>query len=367
MRRLPCTSRGLWLAALLAPATPSVAAQEPGTSGSPAPVAAEAVWRVDLHAGATAPPLASGDRVYVAAARREVKAFDLRGRELWSRRLGRGFAAPPVLVDRILIVASARPEAKAYGLDPRTGETRWEREVGDVVQRPVVEPTRAVFVSAGGRITALEPRSGKPLWETRLEGVFAGGAVLRGDDLVLLSANGVLYRLDARTGERRGSRSLGAPALPTLVELPDEGRFLTVTEAGRMRAFGFDLAPLGFELEAGALAHPPVAGGGRLLAPGADRVLRGFSLETGKRLWERSFPVAFATAPAMSPDATVVAVGDLAGGVWILEVATGGVLSRTQQSGAAVPVWSPAGLLVVTDRGTLALLKTVTPSAAARQ
>jgi outer membrane protein assembly factor BamB len=297
-------------------------------------------------------------RLYVATARKAVKAIDLAGRrELWSHDFGRGFQAPPRLAGGLLIVAAPHPDAEAAGLDVKTGERRWTRKVGDIAQAPLVEAPRAIFVSVGGWVRGLDTATGEQLWETHLEGFFPGGSLLKGNDLVVLSAAGTLYRLEAATGRHLASFDLGGAAAPDLVLLPNGREFAVATYAGRIRSFGFDLAPGTLDLSGPPLLRAPGVGAGILATAGKDRRLRAYALPYGDPLWERPFEVAAAAPPAVSPDGTRLALGTLAGEVWTLAAADGTPLGRAGLSGApATPVWIDDRLAVVTDRGVLAIL-----------
>lgn len=351
------------LLALLAGAGPASAQSLPEGAptveeGAPAlPI----LWKTSIGRGASAPALVQGERAYVAGARQEVRAFDAaRRRALWSRKLARGFQAPPVLAAGTLIVVAPHPDARAYALDPATGETRWERKVGDVTQAPLADSARAFFVSLGGWVRALDLRSGKLLWETRLEGVFPGGALLTGGDLVVLSAAGVLWRLEAATGTRLGSHSLGSAAAPGLAGLRDGSGFLVATFDGRVQGFAPDLAPLPIDFRTARMLHAPATGAGSAILATRDRAIRAFDLPSGAPLWERPLAVTAAAPPAISPDGSRVAVGDLSGAVWTLAAADGRVLSRTPTRRArALPAWRGEELVVVTEDGALLLLGSV--------
>ncbi len=101
----------------------------------------------------------------------------------------------------------------AYALDLRTGALAWERALG----RGAV-PMRneaAIPLLADGRLYvgssiepvmhALDPASGRVLWQRRVRGAVKGGAVLVDGTLYFGDLGGVLWALDARTGAVRGA------------------------------------------------------------------------------------------------------------------------------------------------------------------
>ncbi|MFN2432150.1 MAG: PQQ-binding-like beta-propeller repeat protein [Gemmatimonadota bacterium] len=345
------------------PAARGQSAPEPAhTTPSAAAVSVpplEILWRGDIRNGATAPALVTPERVYVATARQDVKAFDrARPRELWSQRIGPGFSAPPVLAGGVLVVASPHPDAAAYGLEPATGRRRWESPAGDVAQAPIVSGGRVVLLSVGGRVTAIEAASGDEAWNTRVEGVHPGpaSAALTAGGLFTLSAEGTLVRLDPSSGDRLASRRTGRSSVAVLAT-PGGESVLAVGHDGTVQAFGREADPLGPPFPTAAMLHAPAAAGDRLVVPGSDRVLRSFALPSGEPLWERAFEVAFAAPPVFSPDAARVAVGDLAGGLWTLDAAAGTLLSRTTGPRAAVvPTWADGVLATVAPGGDLLVL-----------
>jgi hypothetical protein len=173
----------------------------------------------------------------------------------------------------------------------------------------------------------------------------------------VLSAAGVLYRIQSATGARLGSLETGSPEAPGLAALPDDSGFLAASFGGRVRGYGFELAPLPVDFEITPFFQPPAAGGGRLFVPGIDRLLRAYELPSGAPLWERALPVALAGPAAISDDGSRVAVGDLAGTVWMLDAASGDVRSRNVVSSTAVlPAWAVDRLVVTSEAGLLLLL-----------
>jgi outer membrane protein assembly factor BamB len=89
----------------------------------------EPLWEYDADGWVMATPLVAGDTVYGATLRGEVFALNATsGTESWIyREEGLEFRARPVLMDGILVVADR--DGRVRGLDPSTGELRWERNV----------------------------------------------------------------------------------------------------------------------------------------------------------------------------------------------------------------------------------------------
>lgn len=165
---------------------------------------------------AAATPALDAEGVYmgwVNGGRVEALALDHAGKLLWRKDLGafkavHGPGASAMVIDEVVVVTNDQesPDAALYGLDRKTGASLWRTERR--ASRPSYA-TPAVREGQGGRkelvipspghgLTAIDPQSGKTLWEVPgiLELNVVASAAL-GDGLVLVTGG--------RGGEREGA------------------------------------------------------------------------------------------------------------------------------------------------------------------
>lgn len=132
---------------------------------------------VPEHGYASSTPVSDGQHLFVFFGKSGLIAYDLDGKELWSKSLGTqsndrkwGSAASPILFGDILIV-NASDEARAfYGLQAKTGKQLWKTEtksLANVWNTPIIvgEPADPQLVfSVPDEIWALNPTNGKLKW-----------------------------------------------------------------------------------------------------------------------------------------------------------------------------------------------------------
>jgi outer membrane protein assembly factor BamB len=108
------------------------------------------------------------------------KAWDMDGRELWTRELGsyeseHGLGVSPILEDGMVIIANDQVgPGSITALDAGTGKTVWstERSPGKTsYSTPVIAPDGAggrqvVCISESSGVSGLELKTGKVLWQT---------------------------------------------------------------------------------------------------------------------------------------------------------------------------------------------------------
>jgi outer membrane protein assembly factor BamB len=158
----------------------------------------EVVWKRPLGGGnvqmrkndmASPSPVTDGDAVYVATGTGIMKAFDFKGRELWTRDLQKdygafglqwGYASSPLLDGKALYVQvlhGMKTDDASYvlRLDAATGKTAWRverpteavRESPDAYTTPALvtlKDKREIVVSGGDCVTGHDPETGKELW-----------------------------------------------------------------------------------------------------------------------------------------------------------------------------------------------------------
>lgn len=119
------------------------------------------------------------------------------------------------------LVFAGSPSGRLYAIDHRTGTARWSHTVGDDGKTTVYEPASdGDAVVAGfttftapntGGIVVLDAASGRERWRTAfprpadatLDSGWAGGPVLLTDEVLAVSAEGVVFAFDRRTGSVR--------------------------------------------------------------------------------------------------------------------------------------------------------------------
>jgi outer membrane protein assembly factor BamB len=143
------------------------------------------------HNMASPSPATDGRRVYAMTGAGVLKAFELDGRELWTRDLQKdygpfglnwGYASSPFLFEEALYVQvlhGMKTDDPSYLLriDPATGRNRWkvERPTPAVQESPDAYSTptavRAsgrveIVVSGGDVVTGHDPETGRELWRS---------------------------------------------------------------------------------------------------------------------------------------------------------------------------------------------------------
>lgn len=134
-------------------------------------------------------------------------------------------AAPNLfrLPDGTMAVGAGEKDGTYYAVDARTGQLLWKRSLDELGARTMILGTAAsgqglLFVGtedvgltvhawpvnydspATGRIVALDPSTGRVIWERRLGGAVPIPPALVGRDLFVADGVGGIYVLDARTG-----------------------------------------------------------------------------------------------------------------------------------------------------------------------
>jgi outer membrane protein assembly factor BamB len=94
-----------------------------------------------------------------------------------------------------------RPAGAVICLDSRTGAQLWRYDVSDgVLAQPAVNET-VCFGSRDGHCYALDLCTGKLCWTRELDSPVLAAPALAGSHLLVGSSHGIVYWLDAETGE----------------------------------------------------------------------------------------------------------------------------------------------------------------------
>lgn len=208
------------------------------------------VWQRELERPLSAGPAAAGDLVVVGA--RDGEAIGLQaadGEILWRSGVTSEVLAAPAVDTELVVVRVA--DGRVFGLDASSGRRRWlyEQTVPALALRgtssPLLVPGRLVVVGLDtGKLVALAPDSGRPLWEAivatpqgrsdleRLVDIDADPLLYR-TDIYVASYNGRLAAIDAASGRTRWDRELSVLAGLAV----DSGRVYATDAEQRVWAF----------------------------------------------------------------------------------------------------------------------------------
>jgi outer membrane protein assembly factor BamB len=251
-------------------------------------------------------PAADDDAIALTTGHEQLFLLDGRGIVRWhADHVGLRDVAPALTPDAVL----AATDDGLVSHDRATGRLRWESNLGERVNTPVIVPGRAVVTTWEGSLVALDLRDGTVAWRTKLGGDALGPAASDGGGTTVVasfdsgSAAGVVA-VDAASGRVRWN----VPVRP------------------------------------GAVGAPAVVPGANVVVlVASDVAAHGLSLDDGSERWRQ--PTEGAGSPEVQPlpgPGATVLVGHRLGGMALLDARTGGL--RWYASSRTVAVrGSPAG------------------------
>jgi outer membrane protein assembly factor BamB len=126
------------------------------------------------HGYATHTPVTDGERVYVFFGRTGVFAYDLTGKELWTKDVGRffntfGSGASPILHKNLLIVLASVENSAMVALDKLTGKEVWRvKGLSDCWATPLLVEVPGggteLVVNGPATMEGYHPDTGAQLW-----------------------------------------------------------------------------------------------------------------------------------------------------------------------------------------------------------
>lgn len=242
-------------------------------------------WRVKLPSPSRAAPSIMDDRVYVVTLDNRLIAYQAGdGKELWqyqgfSEIAGLVGAASPAINREIVVPAFSSGEVLA--LRVANGSVAWSdnlspvTKVGsgigalpDIQALPVLDKGLVFAMSFGGKIVAIDERTGQRVWQKELGGADTPWAA--GNQLFLISSNGELVALGRDNGAIGWVKPLNLYAKEKDID--------------RNSLFW----------------NGPVLAGGRLILTGPDGLIAEVNPEDGSllRRWEIDSPAAVAPVVA---------------------------------------------------------------------
>lgn len=180
------------------------------------------LWRVKVPGAVRSAPSAMPDRVYVVTLDNQTIALQAEdGKQLWTHQgltetTGLlGAASPAANRD---IVLPAYSSGELYALQAETGMTSWSDTVApmarsgmgasfsDIRGLPVIDRGTVVAISYGGRIAAIDERTGERKWDARIAG--SQTPFLAGNRVFLVNSDSAVMSLDLGNGKVNWSTQL---------------------------------------------------------------------------------------------------------------------------------------------------------------
>lgn len=128
------------------------------------------IWEKSLDVPASAGLTLSGNKLFLGTSKGEVIALNAKNaKELWRKQLSSEILAPAAVAKGVVVVKTI--DGSVYGLNSRNGKQRWvyDRSVPHLTLRgnsaAVINNDIVITTSDSGKITALNLRQGKLLWE----------------------------------------------------------------------------------------------------------------------------------------------------------------------------------------------------------
>jgi outer membrane protein assembly factor BamB len=176
----------------------------------------EELWATSVGGKITASPCVSGGQVYVTTDDGYLHAFTAAsGGRRWSRSHGTSTLSSPAAGYSLVFAAWSNGTVAAY---TPGGNLVWENV--DVLRGSVdgplsLEGGKVYFGSTGGKVYALDARTGVEAWSAELGGSIVTAPTVANGVVYVGARDGNLYALDAASGERLWSYSTGMPIQST--------------------------------------------------------------------------------------------------------------------------------------------------------
>lgn len=241
----------------------------------------------------------------------------------WSFETGQQNFAAPAVTEQTAYVGGG--DGAIHALNIENGQTRWRHEVGGAVDAtPLVTP-EAVYVQArDGYFRALDRRDGTLLWafETGEPGPVdfwdftLSGAVMAAERVLFGSGSGLLYALDAATGEVAWYFATGGAIRATPLVVGSTVFFGSFD--GRFRALDVETGDLMWEFKTvgstffpeGAIQGSASHADGVIFFGSRDYNLYALDTETGTGRWNLRTPSWVIGPPAIDADHVYVGTSD---------------------------------------------------------
>ena len=324
--------------------------------------AAAAALLAVLPAARPAPPASGGgfrgdaahDGVYPATARGALAGIE------WRVQTGGDVVSSVTVAGGLAYVGSG--DGRLYALDAATGARRWVYEAGGAVATtPAVARGRVYFGARNGVYAAAEAASGRRVWSFRAGpdlplpwghesgDHYLSSPVVVGGTVIFGGGDGVIYALDAASGEVRwrahtGGRVRSSPAVSGSRVVVGSFDGIVYCFSLRTGAERWRFATAGAALESGKYGYDrrsvqssPAIADSTVFIGARDGFLYAIDLISGREKWHVDHKISWINSSPAVSDGIVYAASSDAAFLQAVDAATGAEKWRVATD---VPVWS---------------------------
>ena len=309
-----------------------------------------------------APAIADG-RVYAAAVRGGVHAFDLKtGASIWHYESNLALSGGPGVGDGLVVAGSL--DGDVVALDAATGAEKWKAKVGDeIIAAPVIGQGMVFVHSNDGRLTAFDETNGQRRWFWSHE---LPALTVRGNDAPVLGPgyvfigndDGTLSALAVSDGHPLWEQTVAEASGRTELERMADVDGTPVLDDTTLYASSYKKQTVAIDAPSGRPVWAHDSGGAGKAAVSSDHVVVsgtngtvwGLDKSSGAGLWQQDALLRRSvTAPAIQGDYAVV--GDFDGYLHWMKLSDGAIAARMRAGKDALratPVVGD-GILVTED------------------
>ncbi len=237
-------------------------------------------------------PVIAGGVLFVPVAwgKQTLRAYDLvAAKERWARRDLPPIEAGLLLLEDVLIAVDV--ESKAHAVAVKTGEELWSAtldERASVLATPVVSRAGHVLVADDrGRVVALRPEDGAPVWTRDLDAPVEVTPTTDGHTLFLATTRARLFALDADRGAVRWVFEAPDPTVRLAAPAISGDDLVFGGSDGVLRALDSATGALRWTFEApDAITAPPLITRNTVYVGTMGRWLYAVDRSTGEKRWE---------------------------------------------------------------------------------
>ena len=310
------------------------------------------LWRAAAGRAVRAGPAIGTSVVAVGTSDRSVVLLDRAdGVRIWRRHVPGTVAAGPLIAGNAVYVATqAVPDGRVLALRLRTGAPLWGAHTGGVSAGLVLTDSVIVAATDRGTVVALDRRTGERRWERNLGRGIRATPVVAATSIAVATIGDTLYLLDSETGAIRAR--LATPG--TIVGSPaaDGGRLFAGTTAGHLLAVTLpDLTVLWDRSVGDAVYGAPALSGDTLYATTDRGTLWRVPLGAPEAARSVALGVPFTAGP--TPLANGVLVAGVTGDIMLIDATTDSIRWRTRRRAPieVPPIVKDRELFLVTGNG----------------